>query len=84
MRVEYLVENLAKYIKREIGYIEGVVVKEAKTKVVILYFLESNIWDVKVIKVILNKNNGRIRVFTGRKSIDTRLKRYLERIFGEV
>lgn len=84
MRVDYLVKNLANFIKREIGYVEGVVVKEAKTKVTILYFLENNIWDVKVIKVVLNKNTGRVRVFTGRRSIDIRLRRYLGRIFGEV
>jgi hypothetical protein len=77
--INTLVEKLARYLSRENINVSSCEVREKKSKFEVYLKLDKNIAELSTVKIIINKNKDKIRVFTGKTSFDLRLKRFIKR-----
>jgi len=72
-----LVEKVVQLLKQEGMYVSSCEIREKALKYEVYLKIEKNMIDVSAIKLIFNKNKFQYRVFTGRTSLDLRLKRLI-------
>lgn len=80
--VEDVMRKVVGFLRRELGDVEGYIAKEGKSKVTVLIFLGNNPSGIRTIKLVFNKNNKSVRVYSRIKSLDLKLKRFISRILA--
>lgn len=77
--VKSLVEKIARDLRRDNINISLCEIREKKSRYEIYFKLEENAAELSKIKIIINKNKLKTRVFTGKTSFDLRLKKLIRR-----
>jgi len=77
--VMHIVEKLAWYLRREGIYVASCEIRDHGSKYEAYFKLESNPAGLTRVKIIINKQSGKIRVYTGKTSFDLRVKRFIKR-----
>lgn len=77
--VEHIINRLVIFLKRENVYIREIKVLEKKSKFEIHMVADPNYMNISKIKVIFSKNKLKYRVFTGKTSLDLRLRKFIDR-----
>lgn len=77
--VELLVDKIAQFLRQDNIYVSSRKIHEKALKYEVYLKLEKNVAGISAIKLIFNKNKSQYRVFTGRASLDLRLKRFIRR-----
>ncbi|MCC6034284.1 MAG: hypothetical protein LM567_02135 [Desulfurococcaceae archaeon] len=78
--VKNIVERVVNYLRREGFYVNYCEIREHRGKFEILLKLERNIAGLSIIKIVFSKKGEKLFVFTGKTSLDLRLKRFIKRI----
>ncbi|MEM4952891.1 MAG: hypothetical protein QXR51_02110 [Desulfurococcaceae archaeon] len=77
--LKYLVEKIAHELRRDNINISTCEIRDKKSRYEIYFRLDENRAELSKIKIIINKNELKIRVFTGKTSFDLRLKKLIKR-----
>ncbi|MEM0002271.1 MAG: hypothetical protein QXS24_03065 [Desulfurococcaceae archaeon] len=77
--LKYLVEKIAQELRRDNINISTCEIRDKKSRYEIYFRLDENRAELSKIKIIINKNELKIRVFTGKTSFDLRLKKLIKR-----
>ncbi len=75
-----VVEKIVEYFRREGLYINYCEIRERRGEFEVFLKLDRNIADLSTVKIVFSKEKEKFFVFTGRVSLDLRLKRLITRI----
>lgn len=78
--VKYIVERVVVYLRREGFYVAHCEIKARRGEFEVFMRLERNVANIPSIKVVFSRRSGKFFVFTGRTSLDLRLKRIIKRL----
>lgn len=78
--VDGLMKKVIGFVRRELGEVEGYIIKEGKSRITVLIFVGNNPSGIRTIKLVFNKNNRSVRVYSRARSFDLRLKKFISRI----
>jgi len=78
--VKNIVERVISYLKKEGFYANYCEIREHRGKFEVFLKLERNIAGLSTIKIVFSKRGEKFYVFTGKTSLDLRLKRFIERV----
>ncbi len=78
--VKNVVERVISYLRKERFYVNYCEIREHRGKFEVFLKLERNIAGLSTIKIVFSKRGKKFFVFTGKTSLDLRLKRFIGRI----
>jgi len=74
-----VLDKLLKKLRIELGEARIREIREGKSEFQVYIEVENSVYGVIVLKLLIKKDCSEIRVYTGRVSLDLRIKRFLKR-----
>jgi hypothetical protein len=75
-----IIEELIKYFRREGLYVNYCEIRERRGEFEAFMRLDVNTAGLSTVKIVFSKNRGKFYVFTGRTSLDLKIKRLIKRL----
>ncbi|MEM1628989.1 MAG: hypothetical protein QW551_06940 [Desulfurococcaceae archaeon] len=75
-----ILEKLVNYLRREVGDVVYYEIRERKSKYEVYLKMDKNPMEISTMKLVFSKTGTKFRIFTGRVSLDLRLKRLVNRV----
>ena len=79
VEITSIIEKIAWLFKRDNLYINKCIVKEKTSKYEVYFKFDKNPAGIFTVKIIFSKNNYKFRVYSGKTSLDLKLKRFIQR-----